>query len=46
MSLLGKFGWVILDVLVLLWLVAELISVRRAQRADKQAQKDGINKGG
>ena len=35
-SLLSKFGWLVLDVIVLLLLVAELISLKRAKQRAKR----------
>ena len=40
-SLLSKFGWLVLDVIVLLLLVAELISLKRAKQRAKLAKDLG-----
>lgn len=40
-NLLSKFGWILLDVIVLLLLVAELISLKRAKQGTKRAMDLG-----
>ena len=38
--MLGHWEWIIIELLVLALLLAELVSIRRAVRRDKQAKRD------